>query len=460
LGAWIAGFFAVVTLGATAGGPFSTDFRIPGSESKKALQILEKRFPARAGDTISVIYEAKGGINTPAVRDRVLQLVAQLDRVEHVVATTTPYTPEGAEGISPDANIAFASLQLDIQGTDMPVPLTKAMIATAQKASGDGVRFELGGQAVQQAEFVNGGGSEGLGILAAMVILLISFGSLLAMGLPILSAVMGIGIGLALLQLMAHLVEVPNFSPIVAAMVGIGVGIDYALFIVTRYRQGLHDGRSSEEATVVAITTAGRAVMFAGTTVVISVLGLLLMGLPFMQGVALGSAGAVLVTMAASVTLLPAMLGFVGTNIDRFKVPFVSRDEGDHRSGFWFRWSRVIQRRPWPAFVGGLFVLLLLAAPMFSMRLGFPGDETQPTVRSTRRSYDLFTKGFGPGFSAPLVLAAELPVGDAGNRAALDRLRSNPPRPEEPGQDGAVRGIVVHDEHVLLGQDGPRRRQG
>ncbi|HUR17363.1 MAG TPA: MMPL family transporter [Acidimicrobiales bacterium] len=418
---WIAGFIAIVTLGATGGGPFSTDFRIPGSESKKALQILEERFPARAGDTISVIYEADAGINSPGVRARVEKLVAGFDKVEHVVGTVTPYSPEGAGSISPDGKIAFASLQLDIQGTDMPIELTKDMIAEAEEASEAGLRFELSGQAVQQAEFVNGGG-EGPGFLAAMVILLISFGSLLAMGLPILSAFVGIGIGLAILQLLAHLVEVPDFSPIVAAMVGIGVGIDYALFIVTRYRQSLHMGKDPEEATVLAITTAGRAVLFAGTTVVISVLGLLLMGLPFMQGVALGSAGCVLVTMLASITLLPAMLGFTGTNIDRFKVPFISRDEGDHRSGFWFRWSRLIQRRPWPAFLGGLVLLLVLAAPMFSLRLGFPGDETQPTERTTRRSYDLFAKGFGPGFNAPLVLAAELPSGKPDNAGALGRI--------------------------------------
>ena len=419
---WILAFVGIGVLGRVGAGPFSTDFNTPGSESERAHEMLAERFPERAGDSISVVYLADGGIHAPGVQPRVEALLADLGGRGHVVATTSPYSPEGSGQVSPDGRIAFASLQLDVQGSDFPVEEAIEMIATATSASGDGVRFELGGFAVQNAEFDDGGSSEGAGILAAVVILLISFGSLLAMGLPILTALMGIGIGLAIVSLLAHVVDVPNFTSIVAAMIGLGVGIDYALFIVTRYRQGLHEGMGPERATVVAITTAGRAVLFAGTTVVISVLGMLLMNLPFLEGVAVGSAAVVLVTMLGSVTLLPAMLGFVGTNIDRLKVPFVSRHQGNHRAGFWFRWSRLVQRRPWPALVAATLALVLLALPIFSLRLGFPGDETAPDSRTSRRAHDLFTTGFGPGFSAPLLLAAELPAG--GGLDTLSRLEA------------------------------------
>ncbi|MEA2842350.1 MAG: putative drug exporter of the superfamily, partial [Actinomycetota bacterium] len=387
------------------------------SESKAAHELLKSKFPEQSGDSITVIYKAERGVADPAVRPRLDALVAELRTNPHVVSVVTPYDAQGAQQVSPtDPTIAFATLQLDIQGSDFPIEDAKAMMATAADANGANseggrVQFELGGFAIQNAEFENGGSSEGAGTLAAIVILLIAFGSVLAMGLPILTAVMGIGIGLAIIEVLANVVDVPNFTSIVAAMIGLGVGIDYALFIVTRYREGLHAGMDPERATVVAISTAGRAVLFAGTTVVISVLGMLLMNLPFLEGVAVGSAAVVLVTMIGSVTLLPAMLGFVGTNIDRWKVPFVGRGGHDHRAGFWFRWSRLIQRRPWIFFGAGLVALLLLAAPIFSLRLGFPGDESAPDSRTSRRAYDLYTAGFGPGFAAPLLMVVELPGG-------------------------------------------------
>ena len=419
---WIVAFILMGVLGTTAAGEYSTNFNIPGSDSEAALNLLEERFPDRAGDTISVIYEADRGVDDPATRGRVERLLDELDDFEHVVGVFSPYSEAGASNISQDRRIAFASLQLDIQGNDMPIEVTKDMIEVAEAANGDGVRFELGGQAVTNAEFVQGGGTEGLGILVAMLILLVAFGSVLAMGLPILIAVMGIGIGLAIVELLAHVLNVPNFTPIVAAMIGIGVGIDYALFIVTRYRVGLRNGHDPEQATIGAISTAGRAVLFAGTTVIISVLGMLLMGLPFLEGVAVGSAAAVLIAMLASVTLLPAMLGFAGRSIDRLKVPFVGKERHAHREGFWFRWSRLIQRRPWPAFVAGSIAVLLLAAPALSLRLGFPGEESSPTSRMSRRAYDLFVAGFGPGFAAPLIVAVEAP-GGAG-RDGVTRLEN------------------------------------
>jgi RND superfamily putative drug exporter len=324
--------------------------------------------------------------------------------------------------VSPNRTIAFGELQLDKPGFQLGTSEGKTMIDAAKKASGNGVQFALSGELIQNAEFSNGGGSEGAGILAAVVILLIAFGSVIAMGLPILMAIVGIGIGLAIVELIANVVPVPNFTPIVAAMIGIGVGIDYALFIVTRYRQGLHDGLEPEAAVVLAIRTAGRAVVFAGTIVVISVLGMLLMNLPFLQGVAFGSAAAVGVTILGSVTLLPAMLGFAGRKIDSWRVPFLHSTETNYRKGGWFRWSRQVQRHPLVLAGGGLAIIVALAIPAFSLKLGFPDETTQPKSRMSTQAYYMLVDGFGPGYTGRLLVAAELP--NRQSASVLESLRS------------------------------------
>ncbi len=425
LAIWIVAFIGMIIIGRVGAGEYSANFNVPGSESKAAQDLLKERFPERSGDQIFVVFKADRNVADAGTRQKVEAVLADLGKYEHVVGTVSPYGPQGASQISRDGTIAFGTLQLDVQGPDFKIDEGKKMIAAVKAASGSGVQFELSGQAIAGAEQVQGGGAEGLGILVAMVILLISFGSVVAMGLPILTAVMGIGIGLAILELLANVFNVASFSPIVAAMIGIGVGIDYALFIVTRYRAALAEGHDPESATINAISTAGRAVIFAGTTVVISVMGILLMGLPFLQGVAYGPAAAVLVAMLASVTLLPAMLGFAGNAIDKLRIPFVGRNQKHHRAGFWFRWSRQIQRRPWPAAIIGAVAIILLSIPVFSLRLGFPGDASQPESKTSRRSYDLLTQGFGPGFAAPLILAVNVPSGSADAVGKLEtRLRT------------------------------------
>ena len=246
-----------------------------------------------------------------------------------------------------------------------------------------------------------------IGLLAAMVILLIAFGSLLAMGLPILTALFGIGTGFAVVGLLSHLTSVPSFATQLAAMIGLGVGIDYALFIVTRYRQGLHDGFDPETAVVTALDTAGRAVAFAGTTVVISLLGMLLIGIAFIGGLGISAAAVVAVTMVASVTLLPALLGFVGHNIDKLHIPGIGKAR-DPRTTAGYRWGHFLQRHPWPFVAVGLATLIVVATPMLSIRLGSSDESNTPTTQTTRRAYDLKAQGFGAGASGPLVLAAEI----------------------------------------------------
>jgi RND superfamily putative drug exporter len=262
-----------------------------------------------------------------------------------------------------------------------------------------------------------------------MIIMLIAFGSVVAMGLPILTALFGIAIGFALEDLLSHLLNVPIFAPEMLAMIGLGVGIDYALFIVTRYRQGLFEGRQPRQAVATSLATSGRAVLFAGTTVVISLLGLFLLQLPFLQGLAVGTIAAVLLVMAAALTLLPAMLGFAGRAIDRLHLPrLLQTGATPAPDSFWYRWSRMIQRRPWRSGILALLMLVALAIPLFSMRLAFTDASNDPTSLTTRQAFDLLAQGFGPGFNGPLVVAASLSsTNDAATMNKVDAaLRGTP----------------------------------
>jgi putative drug exporter of the RND superfamily len=408
LGLWIAALIGFNFLASSAGGEYATDFSLPGAESQEAYDLLSERFPTESGDNAQVVFRAEDGVDDPEVQASIESLLAEIEDVENVAAIQSPYDPEGARNVSESGEIAYANVQFEIEATDVPIELVDELKALARDAEGPGLDIALGGPIIAFNEFEEPAGSESVGLLAAVLILLVTFGSVLAMGLPILTALFGIGIGLALVILSANAVSVPDFTPQLASMIGIGVGIDYALFIVTRYRQNLQAGMEPEHATVKAITTSGRAVLFAGTTVVISMLGILLMGFEFVQGVAVGGAATVLVTMIASVTLLPAVLGFTGRNIDRLRIPKLHRTETRHHVSMWFRWSRVIQRRPAPAALAALAVLVLLAIPLLSIRLGAADAGTGAPTKDSRQAYDMLSDGFGPGFNGPLILAARL----------------------------------------------------
>jgi putative drug exporter of the RND superfamily len=406
---WIATLIGINVIAGVAGAPYSNNFTLPGTDSQRAYDLLQNRFPQRSGDTADIAFKATAGVTDPAVQQRMERFFAAITKFNHVEGVASPYAKGGEQQISPGGQIGLARIQFDVTGDKVSVPEIKQMEALAARSEGQGLTIDLGGSVVTFAEFQTPGGAEAVALLAATFILLLTFGSLLAMGLPLMTALFGIGIGLAIVTLSAHFLTVPNFTPQLASMIGIGVGVDYALFIVTRYRQQLSDGMNPEQATVAAITTAGRAVLFAGTVVVISFLGILLMGFAFVQGIAVGGAASVLVTMLASITLLPAVLGFVGNSIDRFHLPhLLHRGETAPRQSIWFRWSRVIQRRPWPVAILALLVLVALTVPLFSLRLGSADAGTGDKSRSSRRAYDLLSEGFGPGFNGPLLLAAAL----------------------------------------------------
>ena len=410
--AWLLVLVACIVVSKSYGGSYSQSLRLPGTESQKAADLLDKGFQSRAGDSGQIVVAATD-VRTAAVKARVGALLAEVAHVRGVADVVSPYSAAGGRQIAQDGTVAYATVDFALGSGDIPQATTDRIIALATHARESGVQLELGGQMFEKGAAP--GGTAVIGLLAAVVILLLTFGSVLAMGLPIMIALFGIGTGLSLVAVMSHVIPTPDFTTELASMIGIGVGIDYALFIVTRYRQGLHDGLDPEPAVVLAIDTAGRAVLFAGITVVISLFGLFLMGVEFVRGLAVGASMTVALVMVASVTLLPAVLGFCGRAIDRLSVPGRNRRENAHRASMWFRWSRVVQRRPWTAAMSGLVVLVVLAIPLFGMHLGFSDAGNNPKSTTTRKAYDLLAKGFGAGFSGPLVLAARLsPPGDVG----------------------------------------------
>ena len=412
--AWIAALVAIIALSPIVAGDYNADFGTDGSESEDAAAVIEEHFPGRTGDTVNVVWKAEGGVSDAGVRARV-------DRFTRDAAALEGIEEPGPARVSPDGRIATASLELEQRGWDVPVETGEKLIEMAESTSGNGLTLAVAGGPVQQAE--EGGEPESIGLIGAAIVLLIAFGSVVAAGLPIAIALFGLGISASLITVLAAVIDVPDFAPAVAGLIGIGVGIDYALLVLTRFRSELTArGGDVQSALVEAVGTAGRSVLVAGTTVLISVLGLFLMGVSYLYGVALSASLGVLVVMAAAVTLLPALLSFAGPRVDKLRIPKLGRtlrETGASTPAQ--RWSRGVQRRPLAAFAAGLVVVLALTAPVLGLRLGFPDDGNAPTDSMVRTAYDLTAEGFGPGANGPLLLAAELPAGGDSDRA-LDRL--------------------------------------
>ncbi len=417
--AWIVALVGAFAASATLAGEFSADYATPGSESQRAGDLLTQRFPGRSSDTVDVVWEARGGVES--AKERTDTLLAAASRLEGI-GDAAP-----AE-VSRDGTIAVSRLSLTVKPDSVPETTGHSLISLAGAASRDGLRVEMGGPVIQGAQ-ESELSSEAVGLMIAALVLLVTFGTLVAAGLPIATALFGLGVSSAGVGLLAAVMDVPDWSTAVASMIGLGVGIDYALLILTRHRSSLAAGKTPREAVAEAVSTAGHSVLVAGTTVVISLLGLFLMGLSYLQGVALSASFAVLVTMAASVTLLPALLGFAGRKIDRLRIPFANRPPKDPEHTPAARWSRAVQRRPWAAALAGAAVLLVLATPFLGLRLGFPDAGNDRAATMTRQSYDLVEKGFGAGANGPLLLAAELK--GAGDRAELGALATRLAR--EPG---------------------------
>jgi len=496
---WIAGVVVVGSLSGAVGGSFGQDFQPPGFESTRGLDTLNDRFGGFGGGIPgTVVFRADQGVDDPQVKASMEELFAQIaalsadpdldpatdpafagltegQRADLAEADlgdmrgmliVSPYSPEsgGRQIAGPDAGadagkIAFASLEVPGDDWESVGDIGRALeeIVPVQ----DGLQVEIGGQAFGEFEEPS---TETLGIAFAVVILVVAFGSVIAMGLPIGVALAGIVAGSVLVTILSNLLTMPDFAPFLGIMIGLGVGIDYALFIVTRYRENLHHGHTPEEATSIAVDTAGRAVAFAGVTVVISFLGMIVMGVSFIQGLAVSSAVVVAMTVLASLTLLPAFLGFVGERIEisrwrgvvatgflalglvgaglkigplaalglllavltivlgfvlpPLKAEVPRRPQKPMRQTYSYRWSRWVQHRPWTAAIAGSVVLIVLALPIFGLRLGFSDESNFAKDTTTFKAYELLVDGFGPGFNGPFVLAAA--VDGPADQAVLD----------------------------------------
>jgi len=417
--AWILAIIGITVIAQVVGTHFQDKFSSGNVPSQQAADILQAKFPSKAGDTADVVFHTSTPIaaNQAAINN----VVDSLRPLAHVQSVTGPFSPDGAHQISTHANIAYAVVQFDTTTTNLPAGAVHDVINTAQAAQHSGFQVALGGSPISSVATAAPGASEGIGITAAIIIMLLAFGSVVAMGLPVITALFGLGIGVALLELVTHFLVVPTFAPEMAAMIGIGVGIDYALFIVTRYRQGIFEGREPRNAVITSLMTSGRSVLFAGGTVVISLFGLFLIGQPYMIGLATACIAAVLMVLIAALTLLPALLGFAGNAIDKLHLPGLLQSGGPPPpNGFWYRWSRFIQRRAWVTATLAVLVLLLLAVPVLSMRLAFTDAGNDPPSLTTRQAYDLLAQGFGPGFNGPLVVAVDM--GGAADRGTVEQL--------------------------------------
>jgi putative drug exporter of the RND superfamily len=435
---WIALLVIMIALAGSVGASYSNNFTLPNSDAQRASDLLQRSFPAQAGDRDTIVYKVSSGtVQDAAVRARISSMLAQVAKLPHVAAVISPYGGAASgRSISADGRIAFATVVFNEKANDLPQKAAERVVSVARASAQPGLQVELGGQAIEKTEQAGFGISTAVGLLAAIVVLLLTFGSLTAMGLPIVTAVFGLGTGLGVIALFTHVVDTPNFSSELAAMIGLGVGIDYALFILTRFREAyvtpgptLGDAR---ESVIQAMDTAGRAVLFAGCTVVIALLGMMLLGVDFLYGVAISASIGVLLVMLGSLTLLPALLTFAGKRVARpsRRARRRAARAGDPaavsvaaapNTGAWHRWSMFVERRPRTIALCATLAMLLIAAPATALRLGSSDASNDPSKQTTHRAYELLAQGFGQGFNGPLLVVAKVPR-DAS--AGVQRLRT------------------------------------
>ena len=421
---WIALLVVMIALAGSAGTSYSNNFTLPNSDAQRAADLLQRSFPAQAGDRDTIVYKVSSGtVLDPAVKARMKAMFAEVEKLPHVAAVISPYTGATAgKSISANGRIAFATVVFNEKANLLPKSAAERVVKVARAASKPGLQVELGGQAIEATEQAGFGLSTAVGLLAAIVVLLLTFGSVIAMGLPIVTALFGLGTGLAAIALFTHVVDTPNFSSELAAMIGLGVGIDYALFILTRFREAYGTPgptfENPRESVVHALDTAGRAVLFAGCTVVIALLGMMLLGVDFLYGVAISASIGVLLVMLASLTLLPALLTLAGARVARpsrrarhraAKTQAAPARNLPGEGGAWLRWSKFVQRKPWSIAVVSALVMLVIAAPATALRLGSSDASNDPANQTTHRAYELLAQGFGQGFNGPLLVVAKIP---------------------------------------------------
>src|SRR3954454_17941182 len=433
--AWLVALIALQAIAGAVGTKQISSFRLPGTESQRAYDLLAKHFPGAKGDTDQIVYRARSGkLVDPATRARSQASIKRVAANGIVGSVDSPFSPRGQ--VSKDGTIGVGNINYKKSTNDIKVGPLEQVEKAAFTARGASLEVEHGGPGAEIVRFSNSAGpSEGVGILAAAIVLLFTFGSLVAAGLPLIATLLALGSTLGVITLLSHVVDTPDFAAQLATLIGLGVGIDYSLFVVTRFRAEVRAGMDRELAVEKAVDTAGRTVLFAAITVVIALLGLLLLGLSFMQGVALGAATAVLATMFAALTIVPAMIGGSRGFLDgvlreydtrggfrfwgikrRIHIPGVQfrarraakRERRRSDGSGWKRWSEAVQRRPWVAIAVSLIILLALALPTLSLRLGSSDAGVDPPGTTTRDAYHLIAQGFGAGTNGSFLVVAAL----------------------------------------------------
>lgn len=422
LAGWLVGLVVSTALMLSIGSSYTGDFDLPKSEAQRAQALLKRDFPQQAAASNTIVVEArKGRVTDPSAVERIEPVFAEIRSMPRVEFLASFYSEGNLNQISADGKIAYATLQIQIPKSGTPTDEVRKIMDVAERIESDELRVEFGGQAIQDTIEPVPGISESLGVIAAGVVLFVAFGSLVTMSLPLLTASIAVGISVTLVGILSHVMTLPSFAPALAGLLGLGVGIDYALLIVNRHQRNLIEGRSPEQSLAVASMTSGRAVVFAGVIVCVGLVGLVTLGIGFVTGLALAGAVAVLLTMLATVTLLPAMLGFLGDKAlpkrrrgRAVAAALGSADasmdgSGVEKSG-WYVWAKRIERRPRAWMAAALAVMVLLSVPFLSMRLGASDEGNDPTTATTRQAYDLLARGFGPGTNGPLLLVMPFEV--------------------------------------------------
>ena len=418
---WVAIAVLITALAGSVGRHYATNFALPGTQSQRAADLLTHDFKAQSGDLDTIVFHvSRGTIDDPRVRATVEALLARVRTQPHVIAATSPYSGRGSIQISSNRMTAFATISYGRRANLLPAGVGKPVLHMVNAIHVPGMSIAAGGQVIEAAEGFSIGPATTVGVIAALVILLITFGSLTAAGMPLVTAGLGLITGVGLIGLATRVTSMSNVAPQLALMIGLGVGVDYALFICTRFREAYVELRDVERAAAEAMDTAGRAVLLAGATVVIALLGMFATGISFMYGLAIASVIAVLLTMAASLTLLPALLSWLGPRLVR---PRRTRARTP-RGARWRRWSEIVQARPRSLTVLSLGVMIALLLPAFALRLETSDAGNDPANVSSRHAFDLLARGFGPGFNGPLMLVAKLPPGDSAPALAAVRAAS------------------------------------
>jgi RND superfamily putative drug exporter len=450
---WVFAITGVGGVAKSAGTAFSSSFELPDTESSRVQEILSKEFPAQRGDSTQIVIESPEKLTSVEKQTTIEKLIEEVGKSTIVESIDSPFDSRFA-ALSTDQRIGFATVHFNNSAQELPKDEINKVIDIAKSFEADNLKINLSGAVIKFANSTPSvKTSEIVAIIAAFIVLLYTFGSLVATMVPIIVAVFALAVGSALVGLASNSIMMADFAPILASLIGLGVGIDYALFIVTRYRRAIHEGKSVQESIRIALTTSGRSVLFAGIIVCISMLGLFTVGLTFLSGVGVAAAISVTISMIASLTLLPALLSIIGKNIDRLKIPFKKLHSEDEGGKGWKKWAEKIQTHPVRWAISSTLILLIICAPVTQIRLGASDSGNDPVGTTTRQAYDTLAKGFGPGFNGPITMLADVSNQksvDASQRA-IEIIKSQPEvaavLPAIPTQDGKYQLITVYPKN-------------